>query len=362
MTEYLQFLGTTIGVNVGSDAEELFRPVRDFFSHLLSPKARGKVDFQIDVAVFRPDTDVPPEVWETPQQILRRSKAPEFNLDAHVVERDNRRHYVNRETLLDTPVDATRGGCFRLLITAGSTIQALDFIRDLVIRHEETRGTVVLHASGIVNDDGAVLIAGPKGAGKTTTMLSALHRSGWEYFTGDKAFCEFVDGNVLIHPWRDYPYVGVGSIRADPRLTALVRDQVDGNLDERADDDKVLIHPDLFDEWMGIRYDPQPRRLRAVFLPEVRPGDPLRVVELGTSNERRAHLNKIIDRQADSTFFTWQNYLVPDYMPFFASLRELEIALAGTPFIRLVGTLDVDPGVVFASLSSAVDRPVEVSA
>ncbi|WP_328915055.1 MULTISPECIES: hypothetical protein [unclassified Streptomyces] len=342
MTEYLNFLGTTLRIDVDAAAEEAFAPVRRFFRGLFAPDPRQAVTFTVAVHAYDPDSDVDPGVWTVEQSEIRRSTAKEFTFDAHVVDRDGRRHYINRATYLDAPLDALTDPVFGLRITPDSTVQVLDFLRDLVIRHEESRGTVVLHASGVCDKDSAVAIAGPKGAGKTTTLLSALRDPGWRYFTGDKLFCERVDGEVLVHPWRDYPYVGVGTILADPRLTDLVRRSVAPDVERRPVGEKLLMDPDVFESWLGAEFSAEPKRLAALLLPQVRPGEPLRVRALTEDNERWAQLNKIIDRQADTTFFTWQSYLVPDYTSFYASLAQLRHDLADTPMVRLRGTLDID--------------------
>jgi hypothetical protein len=346
VTSYLNFLGTTLRFDLADDAVAAFEPVRRFFRHLISDVPAREPTFRIAIGSYHPDVDVPTEVWDTEQSVIRRSTAPEFTFDAHIVERGKRRLYVNRTTLLDTPRDALRDNTFELGLTAGSTTQVLDFLRDLVIRHEESRGTVVLHASGVYDGDTAVVIAGPKGAGKTTTLLSALSRPGWSYFTGDKLFCQLVDGGVEVHPWRDYPYVGVGTILADARLTSFVRHSVDPHVERRAVTEKLLIDPDAYESWLGSEFSPMARRLGAVLLPEVRPDEPLRTWRLTDRNERWAQLNKIIDRQADTTFFTWQSYLVPDYTAFFATLARLHTHLDDIPMVRLRGTLDVDVDVV----------------
>lgn len=343
MIEYLNFLATTVEFDVDADAGGAFAPIRRFFRHLLSDTAATKPTYHVRVHSYDPDADVAPEVLSIQPSVIRRSNAKEFNFDAHVVDRGERRVYANRATMLDTPRDVLTDNVFDLRITLGSTVQVLDFVRDLVIRTEESRGSVVLHASGIRNAEGAVAIAGPKGAGKTTTLLSALNNPRWTYFTGDKLFCEFVDGQVLAHPWRDYPFIGVGTITADEKLTELVREHVDPTVTTRPASDKLLIDPDVFESWLGVEFSATARRLAAVFLPEVRPGEPLRAWPITSDNERWSHLNKIIDRQADTTFFGWQTYLVPDYTMFFASLARLRGMLDGVPMIRLRGTLEVDP-------------------
>ncbi|AEN10091.1 MULTISPECIES: hypothetical protein [unclassified Streptomyces] len=349
MSVYLNFLHTTVRFDVAEDAEGAFEPVRRFFRHLIAPAPAGEVTFTVDVRSYDPDADVAPEVWELPQSVIRRSNAAEFNFDAHLVDTAGRRQYVNRATLLDAPADSAKDSTFRVRITEQSTVQVLDFVRDLVIRHEETLGTVVLHASGLHRDGEAVIIAGPKGAGKTTTLLSALRRPGWQYFTGDKLFCTIEDGEILVHPWRDYPYVGVGTIRADPRLERLVREGVDERVDTYEPGHKILMDPDVFESWLGAEFTAEPKRLAALLLPEVVPGEPLSVRHLTDDNERWAHLNKIVDRQVDTTFFTWQTYLVPDYAAFYRGLAELRTYLGSVDMVRLRGTLDVDPDAVLAT-------------
>lgn len=351
MTVYLNFLHTTVRFDVADGAEAVFEPVRRFFRHLMAPDPAGEVTFSVAVHPYAPDADVAPEVWELPQSVIRRSNAAEFNFDAHLVDTDGRRQYVNRDTLLDAPADAAKDSTFTVRITERSTVQILDFVRDLVIRHEEDLGTVVLHASGLHRDGEAVIIAGPKGAGKTTTLLSALRRPGWQYFTGDKLFCTIEDGEVLVHPWRDYPYVGVGTIRADARLEKMVRDGVDALVDTYEPGHKILMDPDVFESWLGTEFTAEPKRLAALLLPEVVPGEPLTVRHLTDGNERWAHLNKIVDRQVDTTFFTWQTYLVPDYTAFYRGLAELRAALGRVDMVRLRGTLDVDPDAVLARTS-----------
>ncbi|MFD8498263.1 hypothetical protein [Amycolatopsis sp. NPDC059657] len=346
MIEYLNFLGTTVLFDVADDAAETYAPVRAFFRHLMSERPDGEPTFRIAVRGYRPDVDVPASVWEIEQSVIRRSSAAAFSFHAHVVDRPGRRHYVNGATLLDVPRDVRVDNTFEIRITARSKVQMLDFVRDLVIRDQESRGTVVLHASAVRDETTALVIAGPKGAGKTTTMLSMLRNSSWSYFTGDKLFCRPVEGGVDVYPWRDYPYVGVGTILADPALTKLVRATVAPGVDQLLPDKKLLLDPDVFEQWLGTEFTAEPRRLAALLLPEVRPGEPMTTRHLTDPNERWAQLNKIVDRQVDTTFFGWQSYLVPDYAAFYAALSALPAHLGNVPMIRLRGTLDVDPDVV----------------
>lgn len=103
MIEHLTFLDTVIRFDVDEDAIGAFSGVRRFFRHLFAPAAAGPVTFSIAVHGYRPEVDVEPSVWALEQTVIRRSSAPEFCFDAHVVEQDARRIYVNRSVHLDAP-------------------------------------------------------------------------------------------------------------------------------------------------------------------------------------------------------------------------------------------------------------------
>lgn len=358
MIQYLNFIHTTVRFDIAEDAIGTFKPIRGFFRHVMSDHGAREPTFSITVLPYDPARDVEAAVWDIPRTVIRKSNAAEFNFTAHVIGREGRKVYVNRRTLIDTPADARADGAFLVRITPGSVIQVVDFVRDLVIRNEEDHGTVVLHASAVHRDGEAIAIAGPKGAGKTTTLLSALRRGSWEYFTGDKLFCVVDNTDIRVYPWRDYPHVGVGTIRSDRGLLALVRERVDPGIDAYAPDRKILIEPELFESWLRADFTAEPKRLTAILLPEVRPGEPLEVRALASERERWAYLNKIIDRQADTSFFTWHDYLVPDYVSFFRTLADIRLVIPSVEMVRLTGTLDVDPEAILRAsrLSASLDE------
>jgi hypothetical protein len=65
------------------------------------------------------------------------------------------------------------------------------------------RGTLALHASCVRLDDGAVLVAGPAGAGKSTTA-AALAARGAAVFSDDLTALSFEGGHVLAWPAFDH--------------------------------------------------------------------------------------------------------------------------------------------------------------
>ncbi len=87
------------------------------------------------------------------------------------------------------------------------------------------RGALALHASGIVTHNGAVLIAGPPGAGKSTTA-ALFARRGATVVTDDVAAITWRDGAAFVQPgyprvrlWPDVAETFWGAADALPLLT-----------------------------------------------------------------------------------------------------------------------------------------------
>jgi hypothetical protein len=55
---------------------------------------------------------------------------------------------------------------------------------------ERTRGWVLMHASAVTNDDGAVLLAGPGGSGKSTTCVALAAHAGMRFVAENLLFCD----------------------------------------------------------------------------------------------------------------------------------------------------------------------------
>jgi hypothetical protein len=86
---------------------------------------------------------------------------------------------------------------------------------------ERTRGWSLLHASAVAWGDGAVLVAGPGGAGKTTTCLALAARAGRPLLGENLLFCD----GAWIHPIAE-------PIRLTGESLALLGDSLD-SLDAR---------------------------------------------------------------------------------------------------------------------------------
>ena len=67
---------------------------------------------------------------------------------------------------------------------------------------ERTRGWSLFHASAVAKGDQAVLVAGPGGAGKTTTCVALAARDGWTLLTENLLFSDGSQIFPLVEPLR----------------------------------------------------------------------------------------------------------------------------------------------------------------
>lgn len=128
----------------------------------------------------------------------------------------------------------------------------IELIRDLVIKHEEQNGVIVVHASCAYKNGQALLITGPKGSGKTTTIMELVHRFDYQLMSGDKAFLFEQAGRLMVSGWPDYPHIGLGTLTKYPALAlkANVRENTGDLHDLWSPAHKVAVDPRLFREML----------------------------------------------------------------------------------------------------------------
>ena len=336
---YLNYLNTTIEFDVSPAAEEHFKPVLAFFRHSLADSPRREPQFIFSVAP-RGDAEADPRRSE--EVAIRRSSTPEFTFLARRVREGESVLYSNENAVVRLPQRLSEtGNRIEVGITGSAVVQMIDLIRDFVTRHQEACGTIILHASGVLHGDEVVAIAGNKGAGKTTMLLRLLATDKVSYFTGDKLFCWLSDGRLRALPWRDWPYVGVGTLRASPWLDELAAAGLDLDLDARPADHKLLLDPDRFEQALGVRFEVRERTVGTVLLPRVDPGRGTTTARIADPGERLARALQLIDRSCDSSFFAWQSLLVPDYSAVYANVAAAREALGALRMVSVEGDLDV---------------------
>lgn len=336
---YLNYLNTTVQFDVSPEAEADFKPVLGFFRHSLSGSPHTEPQFVFSVV---PRGDVCLDRRRAEEVTIRRSSVPEFTFTAARVRDAESVFYVNESATVRLPrrLRPVRNR-IDVGVTDASVVQMIDLIRDLVIRHEEACGTIILHASGVVHGDEVVAIAGDKGAGKTTMLLRLLGEEGVSYFTGDKLFCWSSGGRLWALPWRDWPYVGVGTLRSSPPLSELAERSFDIDLDTRPPEQKLLLDPDRFEQEVDARFEVTKRVVGTVVLPSVDPGRRTTTSSVTEPGERLARVLHLIDRSCDTSYFAWQSLLVPDYSKVYANVASAREVLSALRMVRVEGDLDL---------------------
>lgn len=135
-------------------------------------------------------------------------------------------------------------------------------------------GAVYSHAAAFVHHDTAVLIAGHKGAGKTTTLLTAVGMLGARFVANDRILLQRHDGEQIIgRAWPAPVRATEQTLRALPglsHLTAVGRS-------ERSASGKVVIEPQRLPGLCGAPVFNHPIIPRVLLLPyrSARPADPV---------------------------------------------------------------------------------------
>lgn len=83
-------------------------------------------------------------------------------------------------------------------------------------------GMIYAHTAAFVSRGHGVLVAGPRGRGKTTTLLASLHRLGGDYVTNDRLLLGATGHQPCGYPWPMPLRAGIGTLGALPHLAGLV--------------------------------------------------------------------------------------------------------------------------------------------
>lgn len=127
----------------------------------------------------------------------------------------------------------------------------IEFIRDLILKNEENHGVVVLHATSAYKDGNASLIIGPKGAGKSTTLLELVNKLNYKFMSGDKTFLWVEEGKLLAAGWPDYPHLGLGTLSKYPNFVEKfgLSEQIEAAKDNLwSTEHKMAVDPNFFKE------------------------------------------------------------------------------------------------------------------
>ncbi|WGD37082.1 hypothetical protein [Lysinibacter sp. HNR] len=97
----------------------------------------------------------------------------------------------------------------------------VELIRDLVLRDQENRGAVILHATAAAHAGEVMLVSGSKGAGKSTILLELVEHFGYQILSGDKTLVTEGERGLSVRGWPDYPHLGYATIMKYPGLSAI---------------------------------------------------------------------------------------------------------------------------------------------
>ncbi len=142
---------------------------------------------------------------------------------------------------------------------------------------ERTRGWSMIHASAVASGERAVLVAGPGGAGKTTTCLGLAARTGMALLTENLLFCD----GAWIHPIEE-------PIRLTRESLAILGDDLASlqpTVLEGGSRHKAMFQPE--------RAGAAPARAAALFLPQFAERGFARRIEPELACERIAAANRL---------------------------------------------------------------------
>lgn len=198
-------------------------------------------------------------------------------------------------TYVDVP---SRAVSFRLDRAAGrleivgadedqTKLEASRFLRNTVTERLERDGWTVMHAACIVTDGDAVLFIGEKGAGKTTTSLTACIAWGASSLANDRCLVKVVRGELKVLPWPGSISVGFGLLASlgwfqdlsaamrtgtrqhpfqDPKATAkLATGQASVSFGEDGREVKAEIMPRDLTRLFGVPLSREARVTRIIF-------------------------------------------------------------------------------------------------
>jgi hypothetical protein len=287
----------------------------------------------------------PPVATEWEDVHVRTSASDFFTVPARRARVAGREYLVCTRTGTRFTFD-TAGRTVDVLAGTGSTMDVVELVRELVLKHQENTGAVVLHATAAYRDGTAVLVTGAKGAGKSTVLLELVEHFGYQVMSGDKTLVhEQPDGRVLAAGWPDYPHLGFETIVKYPglrRIAGIAEDYRPTEDQAFSSVGKVAVDPIGFRR----RFPSAPLGVHvpvsAIVHPSIGPGDRTVVTPVeGSADDRTALLEANVESAFDGADSGWNGYLT-DRRAAHADRRSRILArLAEVPAWRLAGPGDL---------------------
>lgn len=176
---------------------------------------------------------------------IRVSSAKEFNLsiEQYLIDEYYVYDYIQNDTAI--LIDYKN---LDILIFMGSSseIAVVEFLRDIVIKDQENKGSIVLHAAAVEKNGRVIAIAGRKGAGKSTAMMELILNGGYHFFSGDKLIARVSNEEIIVKGWPDYPHIGVGTIS---RYKVLIDTFFEYDFNNMDSQEKIILD---FEKFYGV--------------------------------------------------------------------------------------------------------------
>jgi hypothetical protein len=271
--------------------------------------------------------------------IMRTSTAEAFNLDSKLYRLGDTDHYLCQKTNTNLVFDH-KNRTIRIYLTETSKIQLIELIRDLIIKNEESNGTLILHSSAVLLEGESYVIAGGKGAGKSTMLLEFLTSTPSRLIAGDRLFLTVNEDSLTLKGWPDYPHLGAGTITRFPSIRSLVKEYYKVDVDSLPLKKKILIDPLLFAQKLGFSFAPQSYPLNICIFPQFIPSENCRLI-----NYKNPVIHKVVENLMFSSDYwqtKWHRFIVPDYSKKQQKINCLKQHLQSVRFLGIKGNFNLN--------------------
>lgn len=237
---------------------------------------------------------------------IRISSAEKFNLSVKEYEVQEYHIFVH-ETNNTTFIMNYDTHEIYMFIDDTSEIALVEFIRDIVIKDQENRGSIIMHAAAVEKNNSVIMISGVKGAGKSTLTLEMICNGHYRFFTGDKLFLRVFNGKVIAKGWPDYPHIGVGTIRNFKVLNDYCQKF---NIENMQNSDKILLDFEEYYKLEKININSGYAELDYIIFPKFSVDEPSNVVKVDDLKKR---VRDNIEFKEDFPMSQWHNFVPKKY-------------------------------------------------
>ncbi len=339
-TTSIKFMDSIINIFVEEDYLYLMDDVFGLFSTHFEFCSKSSNDAIVDFRIYPVESfkksNLKLSGRESEDIVMRTSSSEKFRLNAKHYNIDGLDIYdcKNSQTIM---VFDKENKNIDIYATKDSEIQLIELIRDLIIKDQENKGTMILHASAAVKDEKAIVVVGSKGTGKSTTLMELLLNKGYKMVSGDKVFLTIDNDTVMMKGWPDYPHLGLGTIRRHTKLYDLVKRYYEDNIDNEPANKKILINPRLFERESGIEFTKGSYLFEKVLFPQLSENEEGQIMRLEKPQTDEIIAN--LEFKGDYIQTRWNKYITLNYEDREENIMRLREAIKKSAYYILEGNL-----------------------